>query len=167
MCTAQKTNFLTQHNFPEPRITYEAAKSREGIPNVNIIFPDGHEDSFVLERHYASPEHRMSGELHCNFIGHLKNEKSACVAVTGCYDREDVELTIHSKHNTDANMYVLRKDGSVKSIESNFKVKKSIILTFKMVFSDSLSFRIMSQFEGAISTKMMMNSLMKRNSTTN
>ena len=109
----------------------------------------------------------MSGELHCNFIGHLKNEKSACVAVTGCYDREDVELTIHSKHNTDANMYVLRKDGSVKSIESNFKVKKSIILTFKMVFSDSLSFRIMSQFEGAISTKMMMNSLMKRNSTTN
>jgi len=110
----------------EPRITYEAAKSREGIPNVNIIFPDGHEDSFVLERHYASPEHRMSGELHCNFIGHLKNEKSACVAVTGCYDREDVELTIHSKHNTDANMYVLRKDGSVKSIESNFKNHESV-----------------------------------------
>ena len=84
-----------------------------------------------MERHYASPEHRMSGELHCNFIGHLKNEKSACVAVTGCYDREDVELTIHSKHNTDANMYLLRKDGTVESIESNFKVQKALFLSKK------------------------------------
>ena len=92
-----------------------------GIPNIRIVFPNGHEDTLVLERHYASPEHRMTGELHCNFIGHLKNEKEACAAVTGCYGSEDMEFTINSKHNTMTNMYILEKNGNLKSVESAFK----------------------------------------------
>ena len=92
-----------------------------GIPNIRITFPNGHEDTLVLERHYASPEHRMTGELHCNFIGHLKNEKEACVAVTGCYGSEDMEFTINSKHNTMTNMYILEKSGNLKSVESAFE----------------------------------------------
>ena len=53
------------------------------IPEIDIVFPDGQMDSLVLERHFASPEARMAGEKHCNFFGHLKNDASACVAVTG------------------------------------------------------------------------------------
>ena len=63
----------------------------------------------------------MTGELHCNFIGHLKNEKEACVAVTGCYGSEDMEFTINSKHNTMTNMYILEKSGNLKSVESAFE----------------------------------------------
>ena len=63
----------------------------------------------------------MTGELHCNFIGHLKNEKEACVAVTGCYGSEDMEFTINSKHNTRTNMYILEKSGNLKSVESAFE----------------------------------------------
>ena len=61
-------------------------------------------DSLVLERHYASPEARIAGEEHCNFFGHLKNDASACVAVTGCYGEEDMEFTINSR-DLETNMY--------------------------------------------------------------
>ena len=94
----------------------------EGIPTINIAFPNGHEDTLILQRFYASPEARIEGEKHCNFFGHLKNEPNACVAVTGCYGKENMEFTINSKHSPYTNMYVLEKDGTLKAIESQFKV---------------------------------------------
>ena len=106
----------------EPRITVKAPKTREGIPNIDIVFPDGHEDTMVLHRHYESPKARMAGELHCNFFGHLKNDPRACVAVTGCLGRENMEFTINSKHSIHTNMYILEKNGNLKLIESKLKV---------------------------------------------
>ena len=44
----------------------------DDIPEIDIVFPNGHEDSLVLQRYYSSPEARMAGEKHCNFFGHLK-----------------------------------------------------------------------------------------------
>ena len=78
-------------------------------------------DSLVLERHYASPEARIAGEKHCNFFGHLKNDASACVAVTGCYGQEDMEFTINSR-DLETNMYILRKKGNFEALQSKLKV---------------------------------------------
>ena len=91
------------------------------IPEIGIVFPDGRKDSLVLERHYASPEARIAGEEHCNFFGHLKNDASACVAVTGCYGEEDMEFTINSR-DLETNMYILKKNGNFEAIQSKLKV---------------------------------------------
>ena len=95
------------------------------IPEIDIVFPNGHEDSLILQRHYSNPEGRMSGERHCNFFGHLRHDSKACVAVTGCYPEENMELTINSKHSTESNMFVLEKSGNLVPIESAFKVSNT------------------------------------------
>ena len=95
------------------------------VPEIDIVFPNGHEDSLVLQRHYSNPEARMSGERHCNFFGHLRHDSKACVAVTGCYPEENMELTINSKHSTESNMFVLEKSGNLVAIESAFKVSNT------------------------------------------
>ena len=64
----------------------------------------------------------MAGERTCNFFGHLRHDSKACVAVTGCYPEENMELTINSKHSTESNMFVLEKSGNLVPVESAFKV---------------------------------------------
>ena len=54
-------------------------------------------------RYYANDEDRMAGEEKCHFVGHLANEKEACVAVTGCAGSEPLEFTIMSKVILDSN----------------------------------------------------------------
>ena len=66
----------------------------DNIPQISIAFPNGHFDNLVLDRFYPSAETRRIGKPHCNFIGHLENEQTACVAVTGCYGVDNVEFTI-------------------------------------------------------------------------
>ena len=91
----------------------------DGIPDLRITFPDGHEDRLVLHRFYASKEEELSRSLNCNFLGHLENEGAACVAVTGCPGQDKLQLTINSMHNDVSNMYVLHENGEVEVIEVN------------------------------------------------
>ena len=67
---------------------------RSMIPEINIVFPDGHEDSLVLNYFFPTEEARMEGKATCNLIGHLENEPEACVGVSGCYGSEDMHFTI-------------------------------------------------------------------------
>ncbi len=60
----------------------------------------------------------------CNFLGYLKNEPDACVALTGCPGEGKVSITLFSKNNADHFMYEWHKDGTVKGIDSEFKVGK-------------------------------------------
>ncbi len=60
--------------------------------------------------------------MSCNYLGHLAGEMEACVAMTGCPGEDDVSLTIFSEHNDGYVMYEWLKDGTVKGIESPFKV---------------------------------------------
>ena len=105
-----------------PQIIVRNDKSLDSIPQINIIFPNGHEDSLVLQRFYASPEARISGDNHCNYFGHLLIDQTACVSVTGCYGQDNLEFTINSKHTGTNNMYILETDGNLKAVESTFKV---------------------------------------------
>ena len=93
------------------------------IPEIEITFPDGHEDELVLEKHFPNEEARMENEDHCNYFGYLKNDPEACVAVTGCYGQDDLEFTIMSEHAPIKNTFVLEKNGQLKLIESVFNVR--------------------------------------------
>ena len=106
----------------EPRFDVRNAKSPFGIPSIDITFSNGVKDSLVLERFYPSEQSRMERKPSCNFFGHLENEKSACVSVTGCAGQEDMAFTINSRNGESNNMYILHKDGHLELVESAFKV---------------------------------------------
>jgi len=84
-----------------------------GTPSVAIAFPDGYTDTLVLN-HYYSDEDNVEG---CHFLGHLANDREACVAMTGCVGQEDVELTILSEHNSDSGLYKWNRDGTVDILD--------------------------------------------------
>ena len=107
-----------------PRIHINNIKPRSndnGIPSIDITFPDGSQDHLVLERHYMCQADKMAKKMNCNFIGHLANEKEACVAVTGC-PGERMEFTINSKHAGRGNRFILHQNGTMEKVESAFKV---------------------------------------------
>jgi len=100
-------------------------RSFNGSPRVEVTFSDGYTDTMVLNKHYATEEDRMAGTEDCNYIGHLENEKDACVAMTGCIGSEDVEFTIMSTHATESPMFKWTREGRVEVIESPFKDGKA------------------------------------------
>ena len=97
-------------------------RSLYDIPEIDIAFPDGHLDEIVLEKHFSNEEDRMANEEHCNYFGHLKNDPNACIAVTGCYGRDDLEFTILAGHSMSNHMFVLQKDGQLRTVESSINV---------------------------------------------
>lgn len=107
-------------------------KSLGAIPKIKVTFPDGHYDRLVLERYYANDAERHARAMTCNYIGHLEKESTACVAVTGCLGKDDLEMTIMSKHAGPNSMIVLRKDNTVEVIENPFnhpevKAEKALV----------------------------------------
>ena len=116
-------------------------RSSDRAPQVSVTFPDGYQDNLVLSRFDANDEDRMANKEHCNFIGHLENEKTACVSLTGCASSDDLHFTINSKNSGSSNMYILHKDGYLELVERAFKVRsfqffinKSSILIFFVLF---------------------------------
>ena len=99
-----------------PVIRVSQDRTLTSIPEIQIVFPDGHADSLILHRHYVSDLERLESKPNCNYLGHLEKDLQACVAVTGCLG-QDMELTINSKHNSVSNTYLLRKSGKVELID--------------------------------------------------
>ena len=67
------------------------------IPNIEIMFPDGSSDTLVLHRYYSNKMDQQKNNIKsCNFIGYLKNETDACVGLSGCPGKENVEFLILS-----------------------------------------------------------------------
>ena len=110
-----------------PAFTFSEERSSNGSPSVSVVFPDGYEDTLVLNKYHANEEDRIANEDHCNYLGHLANEPEACVAMTGCFGSEDVHFTILSLHAEESSLFMMTKDGKVEIIDSSFKV---LTLTF-------------------------------------
>ena len=108
---------------PMPTITVRQDRSLYDIPEIAIIFADGFEDELVLEKHFPNEEARLENKEHCNYYGHLKNDPTACVAVTGCYGQDDLHFTIMSDHSLNQNMFVLEKDGQLRVSEDTEMMK--------------------------------------------
>merc|ERR1711956_87557 len=111
----------TEGKALSPRFGLIQERSFNGAPSVSIAFPDGYKDTLVLERYYANEEERMERTEACHYIGHLANEREACVAMTGCVGSEDVQFTIMSTHATESPMFKYTTEGNVEVIESPFK----------------------------------------------
>ena len=108
-----------------PLIEVHEVRSFGEVPSIDITFPNGMKDSIVLERFYPTKESRTATMPSCNFFGHLLNDKTACVSVTGCAGQDNMEFTINSVNSGPSNMYILHKNGNLEMVESAFMVCKS------------------------------------------
>ena len=69
----------------------------------------------------------------CNYFGNLAIEKDACVAMTGCFGSDDIELTIMSSHVIGSTGFVWTKEGIVHAVDVDKKVwyfVTRIVLTY-------------------------------------
>ena len=105
-----------------PTFTVSKERSYDDAPIVSVAFPDGYKDTLLLRKFHANEEDRIANKEHCNYIGHLANEPEACVAMTGCFELEDVHFTILSVHAAKSSMFKWAKNGNVEIINSSFKV---------------------------------------------
>ena len=62
----------------------------------------------------------MASKERCHYIGHLENEHTACVAMTGCVGSQDVQFTILSKHAPKSSTFKWTKDGNVENMKVFF-----------------------------------------------
>lgn len=98
-------------------------RSMEEPPIIKVKFANGIEDELVLRdcedryKHY-NINNASNG---CNYIGHLKNENSAPVAVTGCINdpEEMMEVTLLSRNNI-GKMFTLDSHGNARAIKNPF-----------------------------------------------
>ena len=90
-------------------------RSSTSIPEIQITFPNGHQDNLILHKHYSSDLQKTRSKEHCNYLGHLEKDVKACVAVTGCIG-DEMDFTITSKHNTFTTYYHMDKYGKVEAI---------------------------------------------------
>ena len=114
---------LSSFEIGLPLIEVQQTRSFREVPSIDITFANGVKDSMVLERFYPTQESRMARTPSCNFIGHLENEKTACISLTGCASSDDLHFTINSKNSESNHMYILHKDGYLELVERAFKVR--------------------------------------------
>merc|ERR1712051_490124 len=103
-----------------PLIEVHEVRSFGEVPSIDITFPNGMKDSMTLQRFYPTEESKMARMPSCNFFGHLLNDKTACVSVTGCAGQDNLEFTINSVNSGPSNMYILHKNGNLEMVESAF-----------------------------------------------
>merc|ERR1712086_619421 len=101
-----------------PSFVLVEERSLNGSPSIAVTFPDGYQDTLVLNKFYANEQNRMASKERCHYIGHLENEVTACVAVTGCVGSQDVQFTILSKHARKSSTFKWSKDGNVEDMKN-------------------------------------------------
>ena len=122
---ACQTYALPKVELPKvPILTLEKDRLDNGSPQITIQFPDGHQDKLILS------QHEDSEDLDCLYLGHLEHEDSACVALTGCPEAEDLELTIFSSH--------LAQNGRLKWLRNGTAFFLDSPLQFGLVDKDVL-----------------------------
>ena len=93
------------------RISFSLVEERssDGNPSVKVSFADGSSDFLVLSKYEGLDGH---------FIGHLANERTACVAMVN--HPEHAELTIMSDRIVGSTMYKWKNNGEVELIPEVF-----------------------------------------------
>merc|ERR1711971_724811 len=103
-----------------PRFSLISERSANGAPTVAVTFPNGHSDTLVLS---PFTDGITDSAKNCRYSGHLLSEPEACLAVTGCFGSEDVELSILSKYAPESGMFKWNLDGTVENLKNPFKEK--------------------------------------------
>ena len=102
-------------------------RSLDSSPSVLVTFPDGYMDRLVLTKNTFNIDDKIEIDDGCNYVGHLAMEKDACVAMTGCFGADDIELTIMSSHVIGSTGFVWTKEGVIHAVDAHEKV---ILLDF-------------------------------------
>merc|ERR1719507_733486 len=95
-----------------PSFSVSTERSKDGIPEVTVTFPEHQSDIMLLNRFYLNEEDRIAGLERCNFVGKLASDPLSSIAMTGCVGSEDVEFTIFSKNV--GSMYRWTKEGELE-----------------------------------------------------
>ena len=100
-----------------PILTLQEDRMEDGSPpKISIQFPDGHQDNLILSQHEDAEDQE------CLYLGHLETEKSACVAMTGCPQIDDLELTIFSERLEQNGRFKWLKNGTIFFLDSPLKL---------------------------------------------
>merc|ERR1739838_844 len=75
----------------------------------------------------GNKQNRIASKERCHYIGHLANELTACVAMTGCVGSQDVQFTILSKHAPNSSTFKWSKDGKVELMKSSIHGNRDAI----------------------------------------
>merc|ERR1712086_68345 len=110
-----------------PSFVLVEERSLNGSPSIAVTFPDGYKDTLVLNKFYANEQNRMASKERCHYIGHLENELTACVAMTGCVGSQDVQFTILSKHAPKSSTFKWTKEGNVELMKNALHGKQDAI----------------------------------------
>merc|ERR1739844_796269 len=132
-----------------PSFVLVEERSSNEAPSIVVTFPDGYQDALVLSKFYANKQNRIASKERCHYIGHLANELTACVAMTGCIGSQDVQFTILSKHAPNSSTFKWTKDGNVELMKNSMHGNRGAIpfpRTIKQVGSDEL---ILSEIQEA------------------
>merc|ERR1739844_19847 len=132
-----------------PSFVLVEERSSNGAPSIVVTFPDGYQDVLVLSKFYANKQNRIASKERCHYIGHLANELTACVAMTGCVGSQDVQFTILSKHAPNSSTFKWSKDGKVELMKSSIHGNRDAIpfpRTITQVGSDEM---ILSEIQEA------------------
>ena len=109
--------------------TFQLLSSRSGlndprmeIPEMEVRFGNGQKDTLVLRHYNAFPDStNIDHTKLCNYLGHLKYEEDARVAVTGCLDERNLEgkiyITLLSKRSPYQKSFSMDFDGNVEPIQ--------------------------------------------------
>ena len=92
-------------------------QSMASPPIINITFTDKSKDSLELTHERMTD----SSPFKCTYTGHLRQNRSSIVAVTGCLNKpgDKVEITLFSekaKHN----MFIVDDKGKTTALEGPF-----------------------------------------------
>ena len=95
---------------------------RIDIPEMEVTFGDGEKDTLILKHYNALPDSTNIDHTRlCNYLGYLKYEQDARVAVTGCPDQRNLEgrmyITLLSKHSLYQKSFSMDLDGHVEPIQ--------------------------------------------------
>ena len=121
----RKYNLLTFFHLGQketPSFVLVEERSSNGAPSIVVTFSDGYQDVLVLSKFYANKQNRIASKERCHYIGHLANELTACVAMTGCVGSQDVQFTILSKHAPNSSTFKWSKDGKVELMKVNIQI---------------------------------------------
>merc|ERR1711935_1175613 len=110
-----------------PSFVLVEERSSNEATSIVVTFPDGYQDVLVLSKFYANKQNRIASKERCHYIGHLANELTACVAMTGCVGSQDVQFTILSKHAPNSSTFKWSKDGNVELMKNAVHGNKDAI----------------------------------------
>ena len=97
---------------------FEVAKVDDEV-NLKLTFDDNtFDDVLILQPFYLNENERVAAEKdNCKFLGHLASDQDASVALTGCLNEEDVQITILSRKIPLQKMFFdLKLDGEIEDL---------------------------------------------------